>query len=379
MRQQFTLTALFIGCSDALLARDAALSSGSQDDLARLYAQVFGRIGVAGFEDGELQSDTSSMPRMLREFTSSGSWKTREALSPFMNFTNMQRLLKYSRTHMDAHKKDIENNETEWPRLETDSAWSLGLRDVQVYVLSMPKNTARRKRFAKDFRNASFGQDMRRARWFPGVDGMKVPGELVNPMRGSAHGSELYFETHRREFGCFFSHLLIYLDAHERCPECDVLIFEDDFHFNPDFRNLYANFKTGLPEELPVEANSESLTQPIALYHLAGDAFWTEPLREAKSYYQVGWASRTWAYVIKADKLTVVLEHARQADNADNNGLDQIISGDHLPFIVVAPKVPLGLACGFDSDIAREVVPCRAWSQVEWVKTYEPWYQAAYR
>jgi len=225
-----------------------------------------------------------------------------------------------------------------WPSLPTHGHWELGLHRPRVYVISLQPSQQRRSSFAKEF--ARLGLTVEAAQWLPAINGSMVPELLRNPNGHLARGAEYSFNENLGILGCYLSHLSAYRHSINICAECDVVVFEDDVSFHPDFQRLTTEFMQGVPKELlngVVDGDREE--KPVAHFHFGGDAFWAPVISKGNSFYQVSWASRTWGYAIKAWHVSALLSKLLHASKPQNMGIDQVLRSYNFP--MVAPLVPL--------------------------------------
>jgi len=225
-----------------------------------------------------------------------------------------------------------------WPSLPTHGHWELGLHRPRVYVISLQPSRQRRSNFAREF--ARLGLTVEAAQWLPAINGSMVPGLLRNPNGHLARGAEYGFNENLGVFGCYLSHLSAYRHSVKICAECDVVVFEDDVSFHPDFQRLSTEFMQGVPKKLLnglVNGIREEL--PVAHFHFGGDAFWEPVLSKGDSYYQPVSVSRTWGYAIKAWHVSALLNKLQVVNPPDDFGIDQVLRSYRFP--MVAPLVPL--------------------------------------
>eukprot|EP00929_Paragymnodinium_shiwhaense_P033443 TRINITY_DN18368_c0_g1_i1.p1 TRINITY_DN18368_c0_g1~~TRINITY_DN18368_c0_g1_i1.p1 ORF type:complete len:414 (-),score=79.08 TRINITY_DN18368_c0_g1_i1:155-1396(-) len=231
-----------------------------------------------------------------------------------------------------------------WPALEaqpSSKSWDSGLHRPHVYVVSLEQSADRRPLFAAAFRK--LGMNVEGAYWLPAINGHDVPVALRNPNGANAHGAEKAFAEAPGVFGCYMSHLLALRQHMRRCPECDLVVFEDDVQFHPQFKAKMQEFTAGLPSLLPAANASGAHEVPVARYHLGGDAFWAPVIKSTPTYFQVSWVSRTWGYAVKGREFGSLIEQLRDANSDTNMGVDQQMSGVSFvkKFAVLTPKRPL--------------------------------------
>lgn len=153
----------------------------------------------------------------------------------------------------------------DWPNLQRGVA-ELPLHKPQAYVISMSHAAPRRAHFAKQWN--ALNLDMP-AQWERAFDGTEDIGEAAGWKNAAIHA-------------CWQSHAAIFA-SHK---EGDMLIFEDDVLFHPDFTHRVHELMINVPSDWDV-------------VHLGGDAFWDPPYGEASQYYWVRSASRTWGYIVR--------------------------------------------------------------------------------
>merc|ERR1711971_68279 len=215
------------------------------------------------------------------------------------------------------------------------------------------------------------------------MDGSKIPKRLSNPHGNASTGGEKGFsKLSDGVLGCFLSHILVLRDHLRLCPHCDLMVFEDDTVFHPNFRELWTEFIRAVPEEVPVRVDGKARRVPVAKLHFGGDAFWEPPLFTAKSYYHIKAASRTWGYVMKADAITGMMAYLLKRDDEANPAIDTVMVDREFVenFPVLAPKQPLligagkssttGLASFADADRGVQEVSDKDWKHHCWSPTY---------
>eukprot|EP00928_Gymnodinium_smaydae_P095724 TRINITY_DN8283_c0_g1_i2.p1 TRINITY_DN8283_c0_g1~~TRINITY_DN8283_c0_g1_i2.p1 ORF type:complete len:359 (-),score=39.23 TRINITY_DN8283_c0_g1_i2:153-1229(-) len=239
-------------------------------------------------------------------------------------------------------------NASIWPSFQEDGTkkWDTGLTNPHVYVLSLAHDIQRRYDFLS--RYAQIGWNVKAVQWAPGVDGRLVPDHLCNPNGKNATGAESVFLNNAGVFGCFLSHLLIFRQHLRMCPECDLIVLEDDVGFHHDFKKLWQAMMANLPELLE-SMGPGSKKVPLARIHFGGDAFWAPPIsaNPTDGYFQPSWVSRTWGYAIKANAVSLILRELQAANGTVDMGIDQRLSGENFvdAFPVVTPIAPLAIAC----------------------------------
>jgi hypothetical protein len=152
-----------------------------------------------------------------------------------------------------------------WPELQRGVA-QLPLHKPQAYVISMSHAAPRRAHFAEQW--DALNLDIP-AQWQRAFDGTEDNEEAVGWKNSAIHA-------------CWKSHASIF--AHHQAG--DMLIFEDDVVFHPDFTHRVHELLINVPSDWDV-------------VHLGGDAFWDPPYGQAPQYYWVRSASRTWGYIVR--------------------------------------------------------------------------------
>lgn len=268
---------------------------------------------------------------------------------------NGRHIMEWARKHIleEGHMSDT----SVWPELHTPGNWDTGLNDPHVYVLSMKPDTKRRTVFADRFAKLGFKVSPGSAHWSYGINGSLVPQSFINPNGDSATGSEKFWRENLQAtkggLGCFVSHMLALREHAKRCPTCDMVIFDDDVEFHPEFQKLWGEFYNSLPEKLPIGHSNEMA--PIALLHIGGDAFWERPWQETPTFFQVDGVSRMWGVVIKAHAVESILDGMLSSNEDLNQRADQLMSTGTIlqkyDLVSVAPKFPLvfNAQCGGSS------------------------------
>jgi hypothetical protein len=153
----------------------------------------------------------------------------------------------------------------DWPNLRRGVA-HLPLRNPQAYVISMSHAAPRRAHFGDQWNSLNLDVPARWARAFDGTENIDEAAGWKN--------SAIY--------ACWKSHASIF--AHHQ--EGDLVIFEDDVLFHPDFTRRLHELMINVPSDWDV-------------VHLGGDAFWDPPYGRAPQYFWVRSASRTWGYIVR--------------------------------------------------------------------------------
>jgi GR25 family glycosyltransferase involved in LPS biosynthesis len=244
-------------------------------------------------------------------------------------------------------KQSLQVDTSTWPALKAirkrkdgnADAWEWGLKNLQVYVISLETDAKRRENFAEEWLRQDFATDT--VRWFPAINGSSVPPSFGNPHEGNATGAEAAFLGRPGVLGAFLSHLSVLLQSHKSCPHCDVMVFEDDVVFHPNFKVLWREFV----ENAPASVYDETLRKrvPVGLLHFGGDVFWDRPRGKGHAYWQATAPSRGWGYAIKAKYVHAMASYMWKVDRNADMGFDQVITDDELlkQFAVLTPKVPL--------------------------------------
>jgi GR25 family glycosyltransferase involved in LPS biosynthesis len=207
----------------------------------------------------------------------------------------------------------------------------------------MEASEARRASFAEKFAMLGFSSSPGSVHWMLGVNGSSVPQQLFDSLGHITHQQGMTPGA----LGCFLSHFLA-IDQHmKQCPDCDMVVFEDDVSFHPDFRELWGDFLSGLPDRVVVDDTSVA---PGHL-HIGGDGFWIPPVAKGRSYYQGGWVSRTWGYVLRASALQSIVNLLRDVTPAADAGIDQVLGAPDVKrhISIFSPKLPLVVAFGLGS------------------------------
>jgi hypothetical protein len=153
----------------------------------------------------------------------------------------------------------------DWPNLQRGVA-HLPLHKPQAYVISLSHAAPRRAHFADQWNALNLDIP---ARWERAFDGTEDSDEGAGWKNSAV-------------YACWKSHASIF--AHHE--EGDLIIFEDDVLFHPDFTHRVHELMINVPSDWDV-------------VHLGGDAFWDPPYGQAPQYYWVRSASRTWGYIVR--------------------------------------------------------------------------------
>lgn len=222
---------------------------------------------------------------------------------------------------------------SKWPTLASGpGSWSMGLNNVHVYVTSLEESVKRRDHFAKGFNALKLSTELGAVHWLPGIPGKKAPDQLVSPNGAKAENAEKEFHNWRGLFGCYFSHVFILRTHLQRCPTCDLMVFEDDIEFHPQLQEKWATFFTSINKH------------PRAYYHLGGNQIRAKPADIKQHHYMLnGPLDGTWGYIIRASAVQQIYDAITTNDyGRDLMGIDQQIGQGKLADIpVFAPRKPL--------------------------------------
>jgi GR25 family glycosyltransferase involved in LPS biosynthesis len=222
---------------------------------------------------------------------------------------------------------------SKWPTLASGpGSSSMGLKNVHIYVTSLEESVKRRDHFAKGFNALELSTELDAVHWLPGIPGKKAPDHLVSPNGAKAEHAEKEFHKMRGIFGCYFSHVLILKTHLQRCPTCDLMVFEDDIEFHPRFQEKWTTFFTSINKH------------PMAYYHLGGAVIRTTPAEIKQNHYMLkGPLDGTWGYIIRASAIQQIYDAITTNDyGSDRMGIDQQMGQGNLADIpVFAPRRPL--------------------------------------
>merc|ERR1712107_514899 len=99
-------------------------------------------------------------------------------------------------------------------------------------VLTMPTRTTRRKRFKRLYESLGLNTP---AEWAPAIIGDGLPVHL-RWLKGYIDAKKQFDSDKPGKFACFLSHLAIMRESYALCDTCDLIVFEDDIVFVPDFK-----------------------------------------------------------------------------------------------------------------------------------------------
>eukprot|EP00927_Polykrikos_kofoidii_P004658 TRINITY_DN11844_c0_g1_i1.p1 TRINITY_DN11844_c0_g1~~TRINITY_DN11844_c0_g1_i1.p1 ORF type:complete len:709 (-),score=95.47 TRINITY_DN11844_c0_g1_i1:83-2209(-) len=212
-----------------------------------------------------------------------------------------------------------------WPPIRARrGGWNLpGVVRPRVVVVSMPDRVKRRHVFRRLFHSLNLAVD---AQWSPAVEGKRIPQHL-RWLTGFANNS---FWDHDKPgtFGCFVSHLAILRQSHDECPDCDLVVFEDDAIFAPNFLKRFTNFVASLPPDWKV-------------LRIGGESLWTPPFEYTPKYVLAEAYANTWGYVVKASKVARMADLLATLPIKGFWGIDALFQLFAKELKTFAPTVPL--------------------------------------
>jgi len=228
------------------------------------------------------------------------------------------------------------SDRTQWPPIAPCAGgWRFGLHDPQIAVISMAKRVARRVQFKKTFDSLCINETVE---WAPAMDGGKMPPATIW-LRGPDQSTWSHDGDSDKPgaWGCFLTHFAVLQQFHERCAECDVVVFEDDIVFSPDFRKQWRQFFQALPEDWDI-------------IRLGAQSLWAAPLEVARSHYKVAQMSNTWGYILRAKCVKEVIDFLATIPVGGAWGIDAMFNLLEGRFGSFAPRVPLLYGNSFCHD-----------------------------
>merc|ERR1712110_589677 len=89
------------------------------------------------------------------------------------------------------------------------------------------------------------------------------------------------------KFACYLSHLAIMRETHALCPHCDLVVFEDDIVFIPNFHARWRRFFSSLPADWDY-------------IKIGSPALWSPSFDATEQYLHVRAPSSNFGYVVRA-------------------------------------------------------------------------------
>lgn len=144
-------------------------------------------------------------------------------------------------------------------------------------------------------------------------------------------------------WACYLTHLAIMRETHQRCPTCDLVVFEDDIIFRANFLRHWSWFVSRLPEAW-------------AILRLGAQSLWDIPMRINKDYIHASSVSNTWGYVVRARHLKRLGDLLAALPIRNIWGIDVVLQRFTQELATFAPTVPLLMASGgcHDTEILKE-------------------------
>jgi GR25 family glycosyltransferase involved in LPS biosynthesis len=154
----------------------------------------------------------------------------------------------------------------------------------KIYYINLDKDIKRRERCEELFKQYGI-----KAERFAGIDLQKEKENYLNhiPPNNKLNDGEI---------GCFLSHLLIIKEA-KKCGYKNVLIFEDDIEFQPNFIDLFEKFIKQLPQDW-------------GLLYLSGNHIET-PHLISQNIMKIKKTLTTHSYAIKEEIYDIILQHPK--------------------------------------------------------------------
>jgi len=228
------------------------------------------------------------------------------------------------------------SNKEVWPDLKgAPKGWNFGLADPQVFVLSMPLRATRRQRFKQQIESLCLSADLH---WAPALDGSRIPPEL-RWMNGFVD-KQSWDYSRPGNWACYASHLAILRQAHAACPTCDVVVFEDDIVFAPDFKKRWASFLSALPSDWD-------------LLRIGGQSQWEPPFEITADYIRAKAVSNTWGYVVRARSVDSLAKLLAEMPIRGNWGIDAVFQLFSKDLPMYSPLVPLVFAASECHDTEK--------------------------
>jgi len=252
-----------------------------------------------------------------------------------VNVSALHEFEAWDRAHgaMAKERPDIDINDLEaWPEVKPSEGWDSGLQRPAAVVVSMPQRAARRSHFAQRFLEVGWKVE---AEWLPAVDGASIPSEL-RWLRG--HIDETSWDHDKPgNWGCYLSHLALLRRHHARCSTCDLVVFEDDAVFVPDFQKRWAAFMQVVPQDW-------------SILRLGAQSLWEPSWKVTDDFIQASSVSNTWGYVVRAAAVQVLADRLAHLPVKGQWGVDAVMQLFTVELKTYVPRVPLVYAVGGCSD-----------------------------
>lgn len=216
---------------------------------------------------------------------------------------------------------------TAWPKLISEG-WGTGLNSPQAVVVSMPQRADRRKHFAQRFQEV--GWDLN-AEWAAAVDGAACPTEL-RWLKGYEDNAS-WDHDKPGVWGCYLSHLALLRRSHAKCPTCDLVVFEDDAVFVPNFHERWQSFMRALPHDWYI-------------LRLGAQSLWEPSYEVTPEYIRASSVSNTWGYVVRADTVDKLATQLAALPVKGSWGVDAVMQLFTAEMKTYVPTVPLVYAVG---------------------------------
>lgn len=183
-----------------------------------------------------------------------------------------------------------------WPSLDRGTINVKSLHQPSAYVISLSEAAPRRKVFADQWRHLDFDVPIS---WVSATNARDIDAVTVEPG---------FFEPRQNYFANFQSHAEIL--KYEAGRGRDILVFEDDVRFHPNFTRRLSRVLETLPDTWD-------------LLKLGGQ-WWDPPFEEGQGWVKVRGVSRNWGYVVRAAAVQKVLGVVRRAK--DHGAYDAILA-----------------------------------------------------
>lgn len=246
----------------------------------------------------------------------------------------------------------------------------MGLQNPRAVVLSLQARTIRRHRFRQVFEDLCLDIG---AEWAPALDGSTIPQELWW-MKGYVDMKSV--DSNKPGYwACFASHMAMLREHYDRCPDCDLLVFEDDIVFVNGFRERWTKFLAALPDDWD-------------MLRLGGLALWEPPFKATEEWILTKAVSNTWGYVVRARSVKKLADLLAKLPVRGRWGIDAIFQKFNDDLRIYAPTIPVLLAasqchdtelaaskigkdqCESESGLRSQAASLRRDWQMGWIRTY---------
>jgi len=153
--------------------------------------------------------------------------------------------------------------------------------------------------------------------------------------------------TRPGNWACYASHLAILREAYQKCPTCDLMVYEDDVIFAPNFKQRWEHLLSTLPSDWDIS-------------RIGAQSQWKPPFAVTPEYLYSSAVANTWGYVVRAAKVKILADLLAGMPMKGSWGVDAVMQLFNKELKTYSPAVPLieaASAC-HDTDVKPGDTEC---------------------